>query len=48
MQKVRFRDAGTGHLSLVLDGELKLSGDQTREFAAQLKQRLSAQGSPLQ
>jgi hypothetical protein len=28
---------------LVLDGELRFSDDQTKEFANQLKQRLSAQ-----
>ena len=43
LEKARFRDAGTGHLSFVLDGQLKLSGDQTRAFAEQLKQRLAAQ-----
>lgn len=43
LQKARFKDAGTGHLSLVLDGQLRLAGESTKEFAAQLKQRLSAQ-----
>jgi hypothetical protein len=46
LQRAQFKDAGTGHLSLVLDGDLRLSGEQTKEFAAQLKQHLSAQGTP--
>jgi hypothetical protein len=45
IEQARFKDAGTGHLSLVLDGQLKLVGESTKEFAAQLKQRLSAQGT---
>jgi len=44
LQKARFRDDGADQLSLVLDGQLKLSDEQTQQFAAQLKQRLSAQG----
>lgn len=43
LQKARFRDAGTEHLGFVLDGQLKLGSDPTKEFAAQLKQRLTAQ-----
>jgi hypothetical protein len=43
LQKIEFQDAGAGGLSLVMDGQLKLSDDQTKEFAAQLKQRQSAQ-----
>jgi hypothetical protein len=44
-QKARFQDDGADQLSLVLDGQLQLSDEQTQQFAAQLKQRLSAQGT---
>ncbi len=43
VQKIAFQDAGASGLSLVMDGQLQLSDDQTKEFAAQLKQRQSAQ-----
>jgi len=45
IQKAQFQDAGAGQLSLVLDGQLQLSDEQTTQFATQLKQRLSAQGA---
>jgi hypothetical protein len=44
LQKARFQNDGADQLSLVLDGQLQLSDEQTQQFAAQLKQRLSAQG----
>ena len=43
IQKVQFQDAGAGRLTLVLNGQLQLSDEQARQFAIQLKQRLSAQ-----
>jgi hypothetical protein len=43
LQKVEFQDAGAGGLSLVMDGQLQMSDDQTKEFTAQLKQLQSAQ-----
>jgi hypothetical protein len=43
IQKVQFQNAGAGQLSLVLDGQLQLSDEQTKQFATELKQRLSAQ-----
>jgi hypothetical protein len=43
LQKVEFQDFGAGGLSLVADGQLQLTYDQTKEFAAQLKQLQSAQ-----
>ncbi|MFI5098824.1 MAG: hypothetical protein ACHQT6_12695 [Candidatus Acidiferrales bacterium] len=43
IQKAQFQDAGADQLSLVLDGQLQFSDEQTKQFAAQLKQRLSAQ-----
>jgi hypothetical protein len=45
IQKAQFQTAGADQLSLVLDGQLQLSDDQTKQFATQLKQRLSAQGA---
>jgi hypothetical protein len=41
-RKAQFQDAGAGQLRLVLDGQLQLSGEQTKQFAAQLKQPISA------
>jgi hypothetical protein len=32
-------------MSMVLDGQLQFSDEQTQQFAAQLKQRLAAQGT---
>ncbi len=46
LQKAQFQDAGASQLNLVLDGQLQFSDEQTQQFAAQLKQRLSAQGAP--
>lgn len=46
LQNVQFQDAGADQLSLVLNGQLQFSDEQTEQFAAQLKQRLSAQGRP--
>jgi len=43
IQKAQFQAGGAGQLRLVLDGQLQFSEDQTKEFAAQLKQQLSAQ-----
>jgi hypothetical protein len=43
LQKALFQDDGADQLSLVLDGKLQFSDEQTQQFAAQLKQRLAAQ-----
>ncbi|MFZ1160144.1 MAG: hypothetical protein WAO10_20335 [Candidatus Sulfotelmatobacter sp.] len=43
LRKAQFQDAGAGQLRLVLDGQLQLSDEQTKQFAAQLKQPISAQ-----
>ena len=48
LQKAQFQDTGADQLSLVLDGQLQFSDEQIQQFAAQLKQRLSAQGAPAQ
>jgi hypothetical protein len=43
LRKAQFQDAGAGQLRLVLDGQLQLSDEQTKQFAVQLKQPMSAQ-----
>ena len=43
IQKAQFQAGGAGQLRLVLDGQLQFSEEQTKEFAAELKQQLSAQ-----
>lgn len=45
LQKAQFEDTGADQLSLILDGQLQFSDEQAKQFAAQLKQRLSAQGT---
>ncbi|HUD55321.1 MAG TPA: hypothetical protein VMR02_08845 [Terracidiphilus sp.] len=45
LQKAQFQDAGADQLNLVLDGQLQFSDEQTKQFAAQLKRSLSAQGT---
>jgi hypothetical protein len=45
IQKALFQDDGADQMSLVLDGQLQFSDEQTQQFAAQLKQRLAAQGT---
>lgn len=43
VQKAQFDDAGADQLNLIIDGQLQFSDEQTKQFAAQLKQQLSAQ-----
>jgi len=45
VQQAQFDNAGADQLSLVIDGQLQFSDEETKQFAAQLKQRLSAQGA---
>jgi hypothetical protein len=45
LQKVQFQNDGADQLSLIFDGQLKFTDDQTKQFAAELKQRLSAQAT---
>lgn len=40
-----FQDAGADQLNLVLGGRMELSDEQTKQFALQVKQHLSAQGA---
>ena len=46
LQKAQFQDAGAGQLSLLLEGQLQFSDEQTQQFAAQLNQPQSAQATP--
>jgi len=39
IQSAQFRDAGSGNLSAVLDGEIRISNDQIKLLANQLKER---------
>lgn len=43
LQRAQFQEARIGQLSLVVDGEVQLSDEQTRQFSVQLKQQLSAE-----
>jgi hypothetical protein len=45
LQKAEFQDAGADQLNLVLGGRLEFSDEQTKQFAAQLKQPLAAQSA---
>jgi hypothetical protein len=44
----QFRDGGSGNLDVVLDGEIRISNEQIKLLANQLKERLSSQGIPPQ
>jgi len=43
LQQVEFQNAGADQMNLILNGQLQFTDEQTQQFAAQLKQRLSAQ-----
>jgi len=45
LQKAEFQDAGADQLNLVLGGRLEFSEEQTKQFAAQLKQPLAAESA---
>ena len=46
LQSAEFQDAGADQLNLVLEARMEFSDEQTKQFALQLKQHLSAQGTP--
>ncbi len=46
LQKIQFQDAGADQLTIVLDGQLQFSDEQTQQFASQLKERVSAEKVP--
>jgi hypothetical protein len=43
LQSARFKDAGSGRLALILDGEIHISSDQVQLLKDQLKERASRQ-----
>jgi hypothetical protein len=45
IQSAKFQGVGAGGLSVVLDGQIELSNEQTDQLASQLNQALSAQGT---
>ena len=45
MKEAKFRDAGSGNLNIVVDGDLQISDDQFKLAAGQLKEKISAQGT---
>ncbi len=44
IQNAQFQDDGSGNLGVVLDGEIRISNEQIKVLANQLKERLSSQG----
>jgi hypothetical protein len=45
VQSAKFQDAGSGNLSVVLEGQVQISNEQANQLAAQLNQTLSAKGA---
>jgi hypothetical protein len=48
IESAKFREAGVGGLSAVLDGQIEISNQQADQLASQMNQTLSAQGPPAQ
>jgi hypothetical protein len=48
IETAKFREAGVGGLSAVLDGQIEISNQQADQLASQMNQTLSAQGPPAQ
>jgi hypothetical protein len=46
IQNAQFQDGGSGNLTVVLDGEIRISNEQIKLLSNQLKERLSSQGTP--
>jgi hypothetical protein len=46
LQQVQFQDDGADQLSLSFNGQLKFTDEQTKQFTAEIKQRISAQATP--
>ena len=44
IRNAQFQDDGSGNLSVVLDGEIRISNEQIKVLGNQLKERLSSQG----
>jgi hypothetical protein len=45
IQSAQFQDGGSGNLTVVLDGEIRISNEQIKLLSNQLKERLSSQGT---
>jgi hypothetical protein len=48
LQGIQFQDAGADELGLIVNGRLQLSDEQARQFAAQLRQNVSARSAAVQ
>jgi hypothetical protein len=48
IKNAQFQDGGSGNLTAVLDGEIRISNEQIKLLANQLKERLASQGGPPQ
>jgi hypothetical protein len=46
LQSARFQDSGAGTLSVVLEGQIQITGEQADQLASQLNQALSAKQTP--
>jgi hypothetical protein len=46
IQDARFQDDGSGNLNVILDGQIRISNEQIKTLADQLKDRLSSRGIP--
>jgi hypothetical protein len=43
IQNAEFKDAGSGRLVVVLDGEIRITKEQVQILSKQVKQRMAAQ-----
>lgn len=48
LQKIQFQDAGADELGLIVNGRLQLSDEQSKQFAVQLRQNVSARNAAAQ
>jgi hypothetical protein len=48
IKNAQFQDGGSGNLTVILDGEIRISNEQIKLLANQLKERLASQGGPPQ
>jgi hypothetical protein len=46
IQDARFQDDGSGNLNVILDGQIRISNEQIKTLADQLRDRLSSRGIP--
>jgi len=43
IQKAQFKDTGSGHLIVILDGEARISDEQIQDLSKQVKERIASQ-----